>query len=479
VSPHSSRRPRRPAQLLLVLGIALLSLLAAASPAAARALRTGFADPLFTSTDPAIRDLWLQRANETGASVVRINVYWSSVAPEAVPVGFDPADADSPGYRWGALDAAVRDASAHDLAPLFTVYSAPAWAEGANRPAGAAPGSWEPQPDAYRAFAHALASRFSGSHPDPLNPGATLPAVRLYEAWNEPNLEEFLSPQWRGATPVAATIYRRLLDSFYAGVKGAQAQATVAAGALAPFGDEPGGPRTRPVLFLRSLLCLRGGRLKAVACPEKARFDVLSDHPIAVGPPARSARSPLDATTPDLGRLTRVLAAAEKKHLVRPASDKPLWVTEFWYDSNPPDPEAVPAGVQARWYEQDLSLFWHQGASLAVALQIRDAAAEKGYALSYQSGVYLLDGSPKPAQTALRFPLVAHRDDPFHVTVWGMAPQPGPVEIQRFRQGRWRNVAGGHSRGRGSPFQVKIPLIRLARIRARAGSDTSLAWTQH
>ena len=346
----------------------------AAEASAPHRLDVGFGDPLFASSDAATREYWLGSAVGTGASLVRIGVGWSGVAPKSPPVGFDPANPASPGYDWTKLDAAVRSAVAHGLRVMFTVSSAPAWAEGPSRPAGAYRGAWKPDAAAFGAFGQALAARYSGSFPDPLQPGSTLPQVQYFETWNEPNLDNYLSPQWEGTRLVGPGLYRELLNGFYAGVKAAQPGATVIAGSLAPFGDPPGGSRTTPVEFLRNLLCLQGGRLKPIPCPQPARFDVLSDHPIAVGPPSESAESPLDVTTPDLGLLTRVLRKAEATHRVLPRGQKPLWVTEFWYDSNPPDPHGVPLYRQARWYEQDLYMFWRQGASAAITLQIQRCA---------------------------------------------------------------------------------------------------------
>jgi hypothetical protein len=464
----------------LVGALALTLLCFGGRPDAAhgQGLQVGFADGLFTSTEAPVRSEWLRRAPQTGASIARLNVSWMQVAPKKEPAGFEAGNSASPGYEWSTLDAAVREAAADGLTILFTVYKAPTWAEGGERPKSANPGSWEPSATAYGEFAQALASRYNGTFPDPADPGRTLPVVKYYEAWNEPNLEEYLAPQWSGGEDRAPNLYRGLLNSFYAGIKKAAPRAKVLAGSLAPFGDEPGGTRTRPVLFLRNLFCLEGGILKKVACPETPHFDILSDHPIAVGSPIQSATSPLDVTTPDLGRLTKVLEKAEAVKRVFPATKKPLWVTEFWWDSNPPDPTGIPVEQQARWYEQALYLFWQQGAEVAVALQLRDAPEGKSYASTYQSGAYFLDGSPKPSATAFRFPFVAHRTSPFRAGVWGIAPRGGKVKIQAFRSGSWKTLGTVSAKGPGRPFTGEIQLYRFAKLRAVSGGEASLPWSQ-
>jgi hypothetical protein len=449
------------------------------APAAqAQPLQLGFADSLFAANEAPVRSEWLHRATATSATLVRVNVLWASVAPKSPPAGFEQSDPNSPGYQWSGLDEVVREAAANGLSVLFTVYQAPVWAEGREMPSGAMPGSWEPSRVAYGEFAEALAKRYSGKYQDPGDPLGTLPAVRYFEAWNEPNLEEFLAPQWNGGENRAANSYRGLVNSFYAGVKKGDPRAQVLAGSLAPFGDEPGGSRTRPVLFLRNVFCVEGGILRKTPCPEPLHFDILSDHPIAVGPPTQSAASPLDVTTPDLGRLTKVVERAEDVERVLPVGKKPLWVTEFWYDSNPPDPNGIPLDQQARWYEQDLYLFWQQGAEVAIALQLRDAPEGKSYASTYQSGAYFVDGSPKPSAKAFRFPFVAHRTGPFKAAVWGIAPRAGRVKIQAFRSGAWKTLGSISAEGPGHPFTGEIQLYRFAKLRGLIATEASLPWSQ-
>jgi hypothetical protein len=470
-------RARRRVAVSLAVAAGALALPAPGS-AAPPSLELGFADALFASKDASVRELWLDRATSTGASIARVNVRWSAIAPVDPPAGFDGSDPAASGYLWTKLDATVRSAVAHGMRVMLTVYSAPRWAEAPGRPHGAEAGTWKPRASALGDFAQALAERYGGGFLDPLDPVTPLPRVSLFEVWNEPNLDTYLGPQWRGRRSVGPSIYRSLLNSFYASVKQVQPTARVIAGSLAPFGDPPGGARTRPVEFLRGLLCLRGARMRRSRCPEPAHLDVLSDHPIAVGPPLQGAGNPLEVTTPDLGRLKRVVTSAVRRHTVLPRRPKPLWVTEFWYDSSPPDPDGVPIARQARWYEQDLYLFWRQGARVAIVLQLRDDPREVGYPYSSQAGAYLLDGRAKPSQTAFNFPLVARRVDHGHVVVWGIAPGPGRVRIEARRRRGWRTLASIATRGRPHPFTRRLALAGPARLLAQLNGARSLTWTQ-
>jgi len=447
-----------------------------ASTAQASKFVTGFADPLFSSPSANSRETALSDAVATHASIARLGVSWRAIAPAIPPAGFQASNPASTGYNWERLDTAVRSVTAHGLKVLLVVSNAPTWAEGPSRPATAAAGTWNPNPTAFEAFATAIATRYSGAFTVPT--GGVLPGVHLFEAWNEPNLSNYLTPQWEGMKPISADIYRNLLNAFYAGIKSVQPTATVVGGSLAPFGDRPGGERVPPVIFTRELFCFRGGELIKLACPQPARLDAFSHHPIAVGPPTESAASEFDATTPDLGRLTHVLQKAEATKQVLPAGKKPLWVTEFWYDSDPPDPTGVSLARQARWYEQDLYSFWKQGASVAICLQVIDAPQGKSYSETFQSGVYFLDGTAKPSQTAMAFPFVAHRESPFKVGIWGIAPHRGKVRVQALRKGRWTTIATVAAKGPGRPFTASLKLLRFANLRARLGALNSLSWSQ-
>ena len=55
-----------------------------------------------------------------------------------------------------------------------------------------------------------------------------------------------------------------------------------------------------------------------------------------------------------LPQVQRLLGAARAAHHIVAARRPPLWVTEFSWDTNPPDPKAVPERLQARWVSEGL-----------------------------------------------------------------------------------------------------------------------------
>jgi hypothetical protein len=268
-----------------------------------------------------------------------------------------------------------------------------------------------------------------------------------------------------------------MLNAFYAALKGVDRQNVVVTGGTAPYGDlvPHGGPvlaRTQPVTFWRELFCLRGRDLRARRCGQPAHFDVISHHPINVGRPRRSARNRNDASTPDLGRIRRVLRAAERSGRVRPKGRKPFWATEIWWNSDPPRPTGVPLDQHARWLAESFYLLWKQGVRTVVWFEIRDLVP--GFLIP-TTGLFLHDGAPKPAYQAFRFPFVADRLNKGSIRVWGKAPSPGPVSIELRRDGAWRTLKE-ISAGRNRIFLASIRLRRGGTLRARSGLEASLDW---
>jgi hypothetical protein len=443
----------------------------AAEAGANRGLTTGIAVADNYALDSASRELWFNETAEANADLIRIDVVWrESVGSQRPANPRDPADA---AYDFADIDAAVREAQERGLKVLLMMWGAPDWATGANAPDGASPGTWRPDAGEYGDFATALAKRYSGN----FSPGGgqpPLPRVRYFEPWNEPNLEDFLAPQWVGNRPEGPAIYRALLDSFSHAVNAVDPQNKVVGPATAPFGapigSDPGvGDRMRPVRFLRELFCLEG-RMKLEprpGCP-RVQLDVLSHHPISLeNAPTYSAINPDDAATSDLGRLTRVLKAAERAGVVRPGGKRPIWVTEFWWISEPSSSAiAVPERTQARYIEQALYVFWKQRVRVAIQYLIRDLE-------TFQTGLFFADGEEKLALRAFRFPFVTEPLPRRRVRAWGRSPVAGRLRIQGQNSGGWTTLKRVRVR-RGEVFTAKLRGRKM--MRAQIGGEESLVW---
>lgn len=472
-SPRGRRRPAGPSALVLA-AVASFAL-ATAGPASAGPLTIGFADPLLQSTDAADRGRALNRAVAARAGIARIAVSWRLLAPAVRPPGFEPSNPSSPGYAFSQTDAAVRSSVARGLRPLLTLSSAPDWAEGPNRPRAAPEGSWRPSPAMFGAFARAVARRYGGRYPDPLRPGGQLPRVHLFQAWNEGNISNYLTPQWARGRPASPAIFRRLVNALERGVHAVHRSSTVITGGTAPYGDPGHGSRMRPVRFLRAFFCLRGSSLRASRCGDPPSFDVLAHHPINAKAPAISALHPDDATTPDIGRIRRVLRAAERRGRAGGPARHPIWATEIWWGSRPPARGGEPLRRQARWMERALYLLWRQGVSRIVFLRLFDGSAAGQADRGYASGILTRSGRPKPSFRAVRFPLVADRLGGGRVRVWVRPPEPGPVRVQKRLHRRWRTIRRVRARDL-IPFTVVVRDRSRVRLRAAAAGLRSLPW---
>ena len=162
-------RSSRSLLVLLSLCATIVAGLATASTAgAARNLDYGFvedqfADNLLTNANAAISNEWWDKNEKTNSDVVRVNLYWSQVAGPIEPA--DPTNPRDPRYDWSVPDAALLNAKRRGIDVVFTVFLAPRWAEGPNRPASedvSRIGTWRPDPDRFRDFAEAVATRYSG-----------------------------------------------------------------------------------------------------------------------------------------------------------------------------------------------------------------------------------------------------------------------------------------------------------------------------
>jgi hypothetical protein len=485
---------------LLVAAILLGALaFASAHPSgahAARGMALGLYDNEFHSGDASTRITALDRAKQADADYVLIYVSWRNVAPTSRPLIFNPTDPNDPAYDWAATDAAVQGATARGLKILMAITLAPDWAEGPNRPSvdKAPPGTWDPNPADLGAFSRAIATRYSGSD--------GFPAVRYWQLWAEPNLAVNLGPQFDGNTPVGFDVYRPMLNAFYNNVKAVSQANQVMTGGTAPYGGLTPSrglvfQRMQPLAFWRGLLCYSAGKKKGKkkkkgraaralgttlipqACPNPAKFDIAAHHPINVGAPTRAALNADDISTPDLWKLKRVLRAAVSSGRALPGGSKPLWATELWWNSNPPG-RGLPLPRQARYLEQAFYVLWKQAVQATFWFEVRDAEVSPGQSAGGlpvpTTGLFLRDGTPKPALTAFQFPFVTERLSKNRVRAWGEAPGAGPVKIEIKRK-KFKTIK---TLGAGSN-RVFVGILHLsgnARLRAKQGSQTSLIWRQ-
>jgi hypothetical protein len=458
-------------------------------------LRRGISDGKLLLSEPApVRELALARIREAGASVVRIPVNWSDIVNATPGPGFVATDPASAEYHFELIDAAVLGTLAAGLTPLLVVSHAPAYAEATPRWRFAYPGSWDPSPTALEEFAIALARRYDGSFPDPRAPGGVLPRVRLFQAWNEPNLARYLEPQWvavdRRWSAFSPLLYRELLNGFYAGVKAVAPGDVVAAAGLAPNGDPAGVGRMAPVSFLRSLLCLDAhGARRGAGCPHPPHFDVLAFHPLSVGNPDVPASSALEVSISDAAKVTAPLRQAERAHTALPDASKRVWVTELDWESEPQAPQGVPPRLQAAWVSRALHRLWLAGVSLVSWEYLVDPVP--GVRLNTPTGgivevprpagLYaagaggqLASATAKPFLRGFALPFDPLRLNARQVRVWALLRSAGQSALlqRETRTGGWRTILDLRANA-SAVINALIGLRGPVRLRLQSGSLVS------
>jgi hypothetical protein len=387
------------------------------------------------------------KVKSSGASVVRLIVSWQIVAPQKPAAASNASDPTWPGYKWSGIDQVVSAAEAQGLTPLLDVTHAPGWAlkvkaKGVN--------AGTPDPNALTRFGTALATHFDGNH------GA--PAVHDYQVWNEPNLSLDLSP-------VKPATYRKLVNDFADAVHAIDPSNVVVAGALEPFGH----PKIRhqtwysvsPLTFMRSMLCVSAGAHPHSTCKTKIHFDVWSHHPYTFEGPFGHAKEPNDVSLGDLPKMRSVLKAAVKMHHIVSSRPVQFWVTEFSWDTNPPQRKAAPIKLQARWTSEALYQMWKSGITLATWYLLQDRPLPS----PYESGLYfggkpLAKARAKPTLTAFRVPFVAYLHGRT-VQIWGRdatsTKQVVTIQRRHGSHGKWQTVA----QVRSNPYGIFKATLRL------------------
>jgi hypothetical protein len=399
----------------------------------------------------------LDEIQRLGADVVKVTVNWRAIAPSGShkPSGFvgdDPAQYNP--SNWAAYDSLVRGAAARGLRVMFLVGGrAPDWAVASTK---APAGSYRPSTVEFGRFVKALGTRYSGTYnpaaapggappPPPSGPppcqtptppgdpcptpipasvrytrpaptawtaddSGALPRVDLWAVWNEPNLSGWLQPQYtKKKVPVSPQVYRGLflaaVDAF--GASG-HAKDEILMGDLLPFArsGKTYPARVSPLKFLRELACVdnrykpyRGAAAASRGCtnfqPLPGTGVAYHPYTLAAGP---DALTPLadDATINDLTRLDRTL-----KKLSRRFADHqmPIWITEFGYQTDPPDPFASPIALVPRFMSESEWLAYHDQRVRSYAQYPLSDDSTAGRGLSrfhgFQSGIDSSSDRPK------------------------------------------------------------------------------------
>ncbi|MDP1850600.1 MAG: hypothetical protein Q8K79_22605 [Solirubrobacteraceae bacterium] len=431
----------------IVLALVLGALLAPAAQASPTQMSIMMDDDLLVYRDDSVAARTLTTMKSVGVDTVRVTVLWETVAEFARFTKadmaklkgnknrrareaarrqnrrFKPANPSTyPVRNWDRYDNLVRAATERGIRVYFNVTGpGPKWAH-AKRPKGssAIARTYKPKTREFKLFVTAVGKRFSGSYRDENGSRTALPRVSMWSLWNEPNQGGWLSPQWENGKPASPALFRKLYQQGYAGLVSSGHRADndiILLGETAPLGSDAktGKSPMRPKQFLRELF---SGNLGS-GLPASG----YAHHPYTKNqsPLVRDTHpdSLTMANIDELGALLDQMAGSTGKV----PSGLPLYMTEFGFETNPPDPfSGVSYDLQAKYNTQGeyLAYLNPRIASQAQFLLVdvppvrSKPKKSKSYWFTYQSGLYTQRGQPKPAAHAYQMP--------FLVTATGIDP---------------------------------------------------------
>jgi hypothetical protein len=405
---------------LFVLLVAVAACLAAGSSQASRDVRYGIQDDAWLEAGPGTLEQRLATFKRLGVPLVRFTLRWNEVAPRRPANPTSPRD---PAYDWGRPDRILRGLRRHGLTPVLTLVGTPAWANGGRSPAFA-----PPRPRDLRRFARAAATRY--------------PWVRYWLIWNEPNKRLWLRPTRAG-------IYvRHLLNPAYGAIHAVLPHARVGGGVTGPRGGLGG---VAPVTWVRGMAAAG------------AKLDAYAHHPY----PATPAEKP---SSGGCSACPSITMATMRKLLVlarRSFGPKPIWLTEYGYQTNPPD---AFLGVPPRRQARLLSLAALRGWRLPrVTILIQYLYRDEPVLSRFQTGLVFADDRAKPSLQGFKLPFAQMGRRGSRTVVWGQirGGRPGrkPYRLEVLRKNVWRPVGQARMTDGAGVFVRTIRLERGSLLR--------------
>ena len=332
-----------------------MACVAASSVQASSGVRYGIQDDAWLESGPGTLDQRLATFKRLGVPLVRFTLRWNEIARRR------PADPTSPrdrAYDWRRPDRVLGGLRRYGLTPVLTLVGTPAWANGRRGPMYA-----PPRPRDFGGFARAAAARY--------------PWVRYWLIWNEPNKRLWLRP-------TKATIYvRHLLNPGYEGIHAVLPDARVGGGVTGPRGGLGG---VAPVAWVRGMAAAH------------AKLDAYAHHPY----PATPAETPSSGGCRTCPAITMATISKLLVRVKRSFGPKPIWLTEYGYQSNPPDMFlGVPLERQARLVSLAAMRAWRLP---RVTMLFQYLYRDEVVLSRFQTGLVHANDRPKPSLQGYRLP---------------------------------------------------------------------------
>jgi hypothetical protein len=376
-------------------------------------VRYGIQDDAWLESGPGTLNHRLATLRQLGVPLVRFTLHWNEIALRRPAHPGSPRD---PAYDWRRPDRVLRGLHRFGLTPVLTLVGTPTWANG-GAPPNLAPFRFRD----FGGFARAAAKRY--------------PWVRYWLIWNEPNKRLWLRPTRPG-------IYvRHLLNPGYEAIHSVLPHARVGGGVTAPRGGLGG---VAPVTWVR-------GMARA-----HAKLDAYAHHPY----PSTPVETPSSGGCRNCQSITM---ATIRKLLVlvkRSFGPKPIWLTEYGYQTNPPD-EFL--GVPLRRQATLLSLAAMRAWRLPrITMLIQYLYRDEVDLSRFQTGLVFADDRWKPSLQGFRLPFAQMSRLGFETVVWGQIRDPRPgrkrYRLEVLHGNVWKPV--GHDR-LTSETGVFVRTIRL------------------
>jgi hypothetical protein len=364
-----------------VVGVLALGGTASASPYA----QFGVQDDAWLLHGPGTVESRVAELDSVGVDIVRFTLDWSEIERRR-------------GQRnWGGADAVLEGLRAREIDAVVTLYGTPRWANGGRAK------NWAPTSGAsFASFAAAAANRYWW--------------VTKWLVWNEPNQRRWLRP----TTPL--TYVTKLLNPAYAALHKTLWSVQVGAGVTAPRGSAGG---VSPVDWIRGM--------RAAG----ARLDAYAHHPYPLSrfetPWAGGCRYCATITMATLGRL--------QFEVKRAWGAKRIWLTEYGYQTNPPDRVLGVSLAQQAAFLSEGARRVHDAPR--VDMLIHYLYKDEPNVARWQSGLMSVRGAAKPSRRAFPLPLAQVSRTGVRTVLWGQVrPREGRQRyiLQQFRDGRWHAV---------------------------------------
>jgi hypothetical protein len=405
---------------LLALLFVAAACVAASSVQASTSVRYGIQDDAWLEFGPGTLNHRLATFKRLGVPLVRFTLHWNEIAKRRPKHPTSPRDR---AYDWRRPDRVLRGLHRVGLTPVLTLVGTPAWANG-RKPPNYAP----PRVRDFGRFASAAAKRY--------------PWVRYWLIWNEPNKRLWLRP-------TRAAIYvQHLLNPGYRAIHAVLPRAKVGGGVTGPRGGLGG---VAPVAWVRGMAAAH------------AKFDAYAHHPY----PSTPAETPSSGGCRNCPSITM---ATIRKLLVlvrRSFGPKPIWLTEYGYQTNPPDTFlGVPPKKQATLLTLAALRAWRLP---RVTILIQYLYRDESVVSRFQTGLVYANDRPKPSLQGFKLPFAQMQRNGFQTVVWGQirGGRPGrkSYRIEVLHRNAWKAVGHNRLTNQNGVFTRTIRLKRGALLR--------------